>query len=94
MVDVEDENSISIWKLFHPKDYELVEKYLKFFFQSSLEHDNCFMNTTFLAAVPFQTIIFEQRLGDYIIIPPNSPHQVENLVIYLLLKERVDLLRK
>jgi uncharacterized C2H2 Zn-finger protein len=94
MVDVQDKNSISIWKLFHPKDYELVEKYLKFFFQSSLEHDNCFMTTTFLAAVPFQTIIFEQRLGDYIIIPPNSPHQVENIVSVFLLNQREDSQRK
>eukprot|EP01080_Neovahlkampfia_damariscottae_P010100 gene10100-2520_t len=78
MVDVEDEKSYSLWKLFHPKDYQLIECYLKKYFKSSLDHDNCFLTTTFLSCVPFETIIFEQKLGDYIIIPPNSPHQVEN----------------
>lgn len=45
---------------------------------NALELDGWFLEKEDLASAPFPIYCHEQRLGDLIVIPPDSPHQVLN----------------
>lgn len=45
---------------------------------ASLEHDNCFLAIEKLAEADFPFYIIKQKKGDFIVVPPDSAHQVLN----------------
>jgi hypothetical protein len=48
---------------------------------ASLEADNCFLALERLAEADFPLYVVRQRKGDFIIVPPESAHQVLNKVL-------------
>lgn len=68
----------SIWFMTESKDRHLVSE----FWLSTLGHDieieKHFAQINALKAAPFKVYIVEQRVGDFILIPPLAPHQVWN----------------
>ena len=43
-----------------------------------LDHENHVITLEELANAPFQVFIIEQKLGDLVLVPPRSCHQVVN----------------
>src|SRR5688572_29498509 len=43
-----------------------------------MDEDNCFIPLSHLKNAPFKVMLIEQRIGDFVILPPNAPHQVIN----------------
>ncbi|KAI5778274.1 hypothetical protein EDC01DRAFT_369097 [Geopyxis carbonaria] len=68
----------SIWFMTRTKDRKAVAEY----WLSSLGHDieveAHFASVADLQEAPFDVYIHEQKLGDYILVPPLAPHQVWN----------------
>ena len=46
----------------------------------SIDHDNFFMPIEKLIGAPFTVYVVDQREGDFVLVPPLSPHQVINKV--------------
>jgi hypothetical protein len=43
-----------------------------------MDEDNCFLPLSYLKDAPFNIQLIEQRIGDFVLVPPNAPHQVVN----------------
>ena len=44
----------------------------------SIDHDNYFMSWQSLMNAPFDVYVVEQKVGDFVIVPPLCSHQVIN----------------
>lgn len=45
-----------------------------------LDHDNCFLSPEQLKKADCPIYVVKQREGDFVLVPPESPHQVVNMV--------------
>ena len=68
----------SIWFMTETKDRHVVSEYWLSALGHDIEVENHFAQINAWKAAPFQTYIVEQRVGDFILIPPLAPHQVWN----------------
>ncbi|PGG97975.1 hypothetical protein AJ79_09030 [Helicocarpus griseus UAMH5409] len=68
----------SIWFMTETKDRHLVSEYWLSTLGHDIEIENHFAQINAWKAAPFKTYIVEQRVGDFILIPPLAPHQVWN----------------
>ncbi|KAL0491296.1 lysine-specific demethylase [Acrasis kona] len=72
-----NEDTYSLWCIMSPKDIDLVREFWK---QrgTDMDYDNCFLPLHYLKDATFKVSLVEQRLGDFVILPSNAPHQVVN----------------
>ena len=68
----------SIWFMTESKDRHLVSEYWLSTLGHDIEVETHFAQINAWKAAPFTTYIVEQRVGDFILIPPLAPHQVWN----------------
>ena len=68
----------SIWFMTESKDRRLVSEYWLSTLGHDIEVENHFAQINAWKAAPFKTYIVEQKIGDFILIPPLAPHQVWN----------------
>ncbi|KAL2010169.1 hypothetical protein VTN00DRAFT_5976 [Thermoascus crustaceus] len=68
----------SIWFMTESKDRHLVSEYWLSTLGHDIEIENHFAQINAWKAAPFKTYVVEQKVGDFIIIPPLAPHQVWN----------------
>ena len=68
----------SIWFMTETKDRYLVSEYWLSTLGHDIEVEAHFAQTNAWKAAPFTTYIVEQKVGDFILIPPLAPHQVWN----------------
>ena len=68
----------SIWFMTESKDRHLVSEYWLSTLGHDIEIENHFAQINAWKSAPFTTYIVEQKLGDFILIPPLAPHQVWN----------------
>jgi JmjC domain, hydroxylase/Zinc-finger domain of monoamine-oxidase A repressor R1 len=68
----------SIWFMTESKEREVVSEYWLSTLGHDIEVENHFAQINAWKAAPFKTYVVEQRLGDFILIPPLAPHQVWN----------------
>ena len=68
----------SIWFMTETKDRHLVSEYWLSRLGHDIEVENHFAQVNAWKAAPFKVYVVEQRVGDFILIPPLAPHQVWN----------------
>lgn len=68
----------SIWFMTETKDRHLVSEYWLSTLGHDIEIENHFAQVNAWKTAPFKTYVVEQRVGDFILIPPLAPHQVWN----------------
>jgi Zinc-finger domain of monoamine-oxidase A repressor R1/JmjC domain, hydroxylase len=68
----------SIWFMTETKDRHVVSEYWLSALGHDIEVENHFAQINAWKAAPFRTYVVEQRVGDFILIPPLAPHQVWN----------------
>ena len=68
----------SIWFMTETKDRFLVSEYWLSTLGHDIEVEAHFAQINAWKAAPFTTYVVEQKLGDFILIPPLAPHQVWN----------------
>ncbi|MCJ1255712.1 hypothetical protein MMC24_003529 [Lignoscripta atroalba] len=68
----------SIWFMTETKDRHLVSEYWLSTLGHDIEVEAHFAQINAWKAAPFTTYIVEQKVGDFILIPPLAPHQVWN----------------
>ena len=68
----------SIWFMTESKDRHLVSEYWLSILGHDIEVENHFAQVVAWKKAPFKTYVVEQRVGDFILIPPLAPHQVWN----------------
>ncbi|KAL9127997.1 MAG: hypothetical protein Q9217_003223 [Psora testacea] len=68
----------SIWFMTESSDRHLVSEYWLSTLGHDIEVETHFAQINAWKAAPFTTYIVEQRVGDFILIPPLAPHQVWN----------------
>lgn len=68
----------SIWFMTETKDRHVVSEYWLSALGHDIEVENHFAQVNAWKAAPFKTYVVEQRVGDFILIPPLAPHQVWN----------------
>ena len=68
----------SIWFMTESKDRHLVSEYWLSTLGHDIEIEKHFAQINAWKAAPFKTYIVEQKVGDFILIPPLAPHQVWN----------------
>ena len=68
----------SIWFMTETKDRHLVSEYWLSTLGHDIEIEAHFAQINAWKAAPFTTYIVEQKVGDFILIPPLAPHQVWN----------------
>ena len=68
----------SIWFMTETKDRHLVSEYWLSTLGHDIEIESHFAQINAWKAAPFNTYVVEQRVGDFILIPPLAPHQVWN----------------
>ncbi|PGH07956.1 hypothetical protein AJ80_07937 [Polytolypa hystricis UAMH7299] len=68
----------SIWFMTETNDRHLVSEYWLSTLGHDIEIENHFAQINAWKAAPFKTYVVEQRVGDFILIPPLAPHQVWN----------------
>ncbi|KAL8668353.1 MAG: hypothetical protein Q9168_007014 [Polycauliona sp. 1 TL-2023] len=68
----------SIWFMTESKDRYLVSEYWLSTLGHDIEVEAHFAQINAWKSAPFTTYIVEQKLGDFILIPPLAPHQVWN----------------
>ncbi|KAL6715061.1 hypothetical protein ACLMJK_007322 [Lecanora helva] len=68
----------SIWFMTETKDRHLVSEYWLSTLGHDIEVEAHFAQINAWKAAPFKTYIVDQRVGDFILIPPLAPHQVWN----------------
>ena len=68
----------SIWFMTETKDRHLVSEYWLATLGHDIEVESHFAQINAWKAAPFTTYIVEQKVGDFILIPPLAPHQVWN----------------
>lgn len=79
MVHAEGESS-ALWFLVSTHDKQKVNTWSKhhMYFQRTVDLDNILFSPEELAMAPFPVYIIDQRMGDFVIVPPDSVHQVIN----------------
>lgn len=68
----------SIWFMTESKDRHLVSEYWLSALGHDIEIEDHFAQVNAWKAAPFKTYVVEQKVGDFILIPPLAPHQVWN----------------
>ena len=68
----------SIWFMTETKDRHLVSEYWLSTLGHDIEVESHFAQINAWKAAPFTTYIVEQKVGDFLLIPPLAPHQVWN----------------
>lgn len=68
----------SIWFMTETKDRHLVSEYWLSTLGHDIEIESHFAQINAWKAAPFKTYVVEQKVGDFILIPPLAPHQVWN----------------
>ncbi|KAF3492026.1 JmjC domain-containing protein [Arthroderma uncinatum] len=68
----------SIWFMTETKDLEVVSEYWLSTLGHDIEIEDHFAQINAWKSAPFKTWIVEQKVGDFILIPPLAPHQVWN----------------
>lgn len=68
----------SIWFMTETKDRHLVSEYWRSTLGHDIEIEDHFAQVNAWKSAPFKTYIVEQRVGDFILIPPLAAHQVWN----------------
>ncbi|RPB28392.1 hypothetical protein L211DRAFT_777647 [Terfezia boudieri ATCC MYA-4762] len=68
----------SVWFMMGREDREVIAEYWLAQLGHDLEVEKHFASVEDLANAPFTVYIVEQKLGDYILVPPLAPHQVWN----------------
>lgn len=68
----------SIWFMTETKDRHLVSEYWLSTLGHDIEVEAHFAQINAWKAAPFKTYVVEQKVGDFILIPPLAPHQVWN----------------
>ena len=68
----------SIWFMTESKDRHLVSEYWLGTLGHDIEIEKHFAQINAWKAAPFKVYVAEQRVGDFILIPPLAPHQVWN----------------
>jgi hypothetical protein len=68
----------SIWFMTETKERQVVSEYWLSTLGHDIEVENHFAQINAWKAAPFKTYIVEQKVGDFILIPPLAPHQVWN----------------
>ncbi|KAI9851468.1 MAG: hypothetical protein M1838_003543 [Thelocarpon superellum] len=68
----------SIWFMTETKDRHLVSEYWLSILGHDIEVENHFAQIAAWKNAPFKTYVVEQRVGDFILVPPLAPHQVWN----------------
>ncbi|KAL8942959.1 MAG: hypothetical protein Q9216_001374 [Gyalolechia sp. 2 TL-2023] len=68
----------SIWFMTESKDRHLVSEYWLSTLGHDIEIEAHFAQINAWKSAPFKTYIVDQKLGDFILIPPLAPHQVWN----------------
>lgn len=68
----------SLWLMTETKDRHLVVEYWMSILGHDIEVESHFAQINAWKNAPFKTYVVEQRVGDFILIPPLAPHQVWN----------------
>jgi hypothetical protein len=68
----------SIWFMTETEDRHLVSEYWSSFLGHDIDLEDHFAQIRAWEAAPFKTYVVEQKVGDFILIPPLAPHQVWN----------------
>ena len=68
----------SIWFMTETKERHLVSEYWLSTLGHDIEVESHFAQINAWKAAPFKTYVVEQKVGDFILIPPLAPHQVWN----------------
>ncbi|KAF8474799.1 hypothetical protein BDZ91DRAFT_770159 [Kalaharituber pfeilii] len=68
----------SVWFMMGRDDREVIAEYWLAQLGHDLEVEAHFASVEDLANAPFTVFIVEQKVGDYILVPPLAPHQVWN----------------
>ena len=68
----------SVWFMTESKDRDVVSEYWLSALGHDIEVESHFAQINAWKAAPFKTYVVEQRVGDFILIPPLAPHQVWN----------------
>ncbi|KAI1910953.1 hypothetical protein LOZ61_004154 [Ophidiomyces ophidiicola] len=68
----------SIWFMTETKDRHLVSEYWLSRLGHDIEIEDHFAQINAWKLAPFKTYVVEQKVGDFILIPPLAPHQVWN----------------
>lgn len=68
----------SVWFMMGREDREVIAEYWLAHLGHDLEVESHFASVEDLANAPFTVYIVEQKVGDYILVPPLAPHQVWN----------------
>nr|KMM73578.1 hypothetical protein CPAG_09865 [Coccidioides posadasii RMSCC 3488] len=68
----------SIWFMTESKDRHLVSEYWRSRLGHDIEIEDHFAQINAWKLAPFKTYVVEQKVGDFILIPPLAPHQVWN----------------
>ncbi|KAK2753962.1 hypothetical protein FQN54_007321 [Arachnomyces sp. PD_36] len=68
----------SIWFMTETKDRHLVSEYWLSKLGHDIEIEQHFAQINAWKSAPFKTYVVDQRVGDFILIPPLAPHQVWN----------------
>jgi JmjC domain, hydroxylase/Zinc-finger domain of monoamine-oxidase A repressor R1 len=68
----------SIWFMTETKDHHLVSEYWSSVLGHDIDLEDHFAQISAWKAAPFKTYVVEQKVGDFILIPPLAPHQVWN----------------
>lgn len=81
---IEDENGVptrpgsSIWFMTESKQRHVVSEYWSFTLGHDIEVESYFAQINAWRAAPFKTYVTEQKIGDFILVPPLATHQVWN----------------
>ncbi|KAI9664551.1 MAG: hypothetical protein M1821_005997 [Bathelium mastoideum] len=68
----------SIWFMTESKDRHIFSEYFLSVLGHDIEVENHFAQVVAWKKAPLKTYVVEQRVGDFILIPPLAPHQVWN----------------
>lgn len=68
----------SIWFMTESKDREVVSEYFLSMLGHDVEVESHFAQINAWKKAPFPVYVVEQKVGDFILIPPLAPHQVWN----------------
>lgn len=68
----------SIWFMTRSADRDIVAEYWLSHMGHDIEVEAHFASIEDLIDAPFDVYVHEQKLGDYILVPPQAPHQVWN----------------
>jgi hypothetical protein len=73
-----EKSGSSIWFMTESKDREVVSEYFLSMLGHDIEVESHFAQINAWKKAPFPVYIVEQKVGDFILIPPLAPHQVWN----------------